>query len=120
MQVTHDGWGPNIGLMYLRPTPSTQAFVQTWLARRTAADSRDQYEFEKAVNQSSAEGSGLSVHVLSNAPFPNGCCCGHFLPKDRERARGWLMWHAACSGSMATKLGLLDKLGSEAAKLRTA
>ena len=125
VQVTHDAWkgitkpAANLGLIYLRPTPGTLAFMRAWLARRVAQDSRDQYEFDAAVEAAVAAGQGLSVHFLDKGAFPNGCCCGRSLPKKRAEADAWLMWHAACAGDLPTKLGILERMSVAAAKRRT-
>ena len=31
--LTDDGWGPNIGIMYVRPTQCTLVFIENWLGR---------------------------------------------------------------------------------------
>ncbi|KAK9815020.1 hypothetical protein WJX73_005058 [Symbiochloris irregularis] len=33
VQLTHDGWGPNIGVMFVRPTDAALAFMHTWRAQ---------------------------------------------------------------------------------------
>ena len=120
VQVTHDGWGPNIGLMYLRPTNATLAFMRAWVARRSAPESRDQYEFNAAVEAAVQAGSAPSVHFLDKGAFPNGCCCGSSLPKKRAQADAWLMWHAACAGELPQKLGILEQMAQASAKLGAA
>ena len=70
VQVSHDGWGPNIGMMYLRPTNSTLGFMRAWLGRRTAPDSRDQYEFHPAVEAALEGGTAPTIHYLDKGVFP--------------------------------------------------
>ena len=64
VQLTHDGWGPNIGVMFVRPTECTGAFMRDWLARRTQPDSRDQYEFDEAVKSATAKCPAFKVGRL--------------------------------------------------------
>lgn len=102
IQATHDGWGPNIGVMFLRPTDSSLAFMGNWLRRRVAPDSRDQYEFSAAVNETSRS-HPLHVAYMDKKLFPNGCCCWHSLPRARQEAQRCVLWHAACAGSLQQK-----------------
>lgn len=117
IQLTHDGWGPNIGVMFLRPTNSSLAFMDVWLARRTAPDSRDQYEFQAAVD-ATAQSHELQVAYVDKGQFPNGCCCGHALPVNRAQAERWVLWHAACVGDLASKRNSLLRIDHAAAALR--
>ena len=117
VQLTHDGWGPNIGVMFLRPTNASLAFMSNWLARRTAPESRDQYEFQAAVDATAAEAQ-LQVSYVDRGQFPNGCCCGHALPHDAGQARRWVLWHAACVGGLDDKRGSLHRIEQAAAQLR--
>lgn len=117
MQLTHDGWGPNIGVMFVRPTDAALTFMSTWRARRTAPDSRDQYEFAEAVNQTQGL-APLVVEYLDKGRFPNGCCCGYQLPRHKHAARQWVLWHAACvAGSLQSKAGVLERIERAAVRL---
>ena len=114
IQLTHDGWGPNIGVMFLRPSNASLAFMDTWLARRTAPDSRDQYEFKSAVAET-LKTHALQVAYVDKGQFPNGCCCGHSMPRDRHLAQRWVLWHAACAGSLQAKRNAMVSIGRAAA-----
>ena len=66
VQLSHDGQmdRPNIGVMFVRTTECTGAFMRDWLARRTQPDSRDQYEFPEAVKSATAKCPAFKVGRL--------------------------------------------------------
>ena len=63
--LTDDGWGPNIGIMYVRPTQCTLQFMEDWLARRSFPEARDQYEFVAAVESAKKKCPAFTVRLVS-------------------------------------------------------
>lgn len=110
IQLTHDGWGPNIGVMYVRPSECTAVFMHDWLARRNTPESRDQYEFLPAVESAKQKCPAFKVEHMEKSEFPNGCCCGDKYPSNPEDARKWVLWHAACGGDLHSKKQKLVKI----------
>ena len=88
--LTDDGWGPNIGVMYVRPTQCTRLFMEDWLARRSSPEARDQYEFVAAVESAKKKCPTFRVRLASafcpgdrTVPYPyGGGLCGSLIGGD--------------------------------------
>ena len=70
--LTDDGWGPNIGIMYVRPMQCTLVFMEDWLARRSFPEARDQYEFDAAVESAQKKCPTFRVRLVSGV-CPGDC-----------------------------------------------
>ncbi|KAK9814126.1 hypothetical protein WJX72_000969 [[Myrmecia] bisecta] len=111
---------PNVGLMFVRPTPQAAAFLAAWLGLRYGLQAREQFEFPNAWAATAKTHPDLRIKYLDTDRFPNGCCCGtkveireerwdpHNVPPD-VRSR-WVMWHAACVPTILRKQHYLSNL----------
>ncbi len=67
LQLTDDGWGPNIGFMYARPKRCTMFLMHTWLSRQNSSEARDQYELPAALESTKAHCPDFQVYVFTAA-----------------------------------------------------